>query len=215
MYTGLLHTHKLVVVVFLLIYFIKTTLLLFNKNNLFTLFSKKIKIVEMGVSALFLLTGLVMLFSMAKITAFQIIKIILVFSAIPLAVVGFKRMNKALALLSFLFIIAAYGLAEMSKKALISKEPIAENIITDINDKDYNIIAHGKAIYQIQCVICHGKKGNQKIAGAKDLTMSQKRESEIKKLLKNGKNSMPSYKKVFNEQEMEAITAYVLTLKKS
>jgi uncharacterized membrane protein SirB2 len=61
MNTGILHLHYLVVTLFLLIYVIKTILLLSNKNDLLGKFSKKIKVPEMIISTLFLLTGVFLL----------------------------------------------------------------------------------------------------------------------------------------------------------
>ena len=58
MYKGILHSHYLVVVLFLLIYVIKTILLLSNKNDLLAKFSKKVKIAEIIISVLFLVTGI-------------------------------------------------------------------------------------------------------------------------------------------------------------
>ena len=58
MYTGMLHTHTLVVILFLLIYLIKVGLLLFAKPETLDKFSKRIKIPEIIVSTLFLATGI-------------------------------------------------------------------------------------------------------------------------------------------------------------
>ncbi|MEM1137750.1 MAG: hypothetical protein AAGI07_18065, partial [Bacteroidota bacterium] len=80
MYTGLLHTHKLVVVLFLLIYLIKTVLLLIGKKDNLDTFSKKVKIPEMVISFLFLITGAVMLFQLPEIKILLIIKIVAVFA---------------------------------------------------------------------------------------------------------------------------------------
>jgi uncharacterized membrane protein SirB2 len=57
MIKGILHTHYLVVTLFLLIYVVKTILLLSNKNDLLATFTKKVKVFEMVVSFLFLATG--------------------------------------------------------------------------------------------------------------------------------------------------------------
>ena len=91
MFTGLLHTHKLVVVLFLLIYIIKTVLLLIGKTENLEVFTKKVKVPEMIISFLFLVTGAVMLFQLPEIKTLLIIKIVAVFASIPLAVVGFKK----------------------------------------------------------------------------------------------------------------------------
>ncbi|MBP9069466.1 MAG: SirB2 family protein, partial [Bacteroidia bacterium] len=58
MYKGFLHTHILVVTLFLLLYVIKTILLLSNRTDLLQKFSKMFKIPEMIISTLFLITGI-------------------------------------------------------------------------------------------------------------------------------------------------------------
>src|SRR5882762_6849469 len=100
MQTGILHTHYLVVTLFLLIYVIKTILLLSNKSDLLASFSKKVKVVEMIVSFLFLLTGIYLTTQLSfggKYDYLFYVKIVLVLSSIPIAIIGFRKSNKVLA----------------------------------------------------------------------------------------------------------------------
>ena len=105
MATGMLHSHTLFVVLFTLIYLIKTILLLSDRDELLEKFKKKTKVVEMIVSFGFLATGIFLLTQLPEINKFMIIKLVLVFLSIPLAVIGFKKRNKVLATLSFFFIV--------------------------------------------------------------------------------------------------------------
>ena len=105
------HTHKLVVVLFLLIYLIKTILLLSNKKDALDKFSKIIKIPEMVIAALFFITGITMLMQIADFNLLFTIKLTLVIASIPLAVAAFRKYNKLFAILSLLFLISAYGIA--------------------------------------------------------------------------------------------------------
>jgi len=91
MATGMLHTHYLFVVLFTLIYLIKTILLLSDKDELLEKFKKKTKVVEMIVSFGFLATGVFLLTQLPVITTIMIVKIILVVLSIPLAVIGYKK----------------------------------------------------------------------------------------------------------------------------
>src|ERR1700758_2825468 len=117
-------THFVVVTIFFLIYLIKTILLIANKKEQLQSFTKKIKVLEMIVSFLFLGTG-IYLMTEVEIRMDLIIKISMVLMAIPLAVVGFKKGNKMLAILSFLLILGAFGIAEMRKHAGVkAKEPV-------------------------------------------------------------------------------------------
>ena len=58
MATGMLHSHTLFVVLFTLIYLIKTILLLSDRDELLEKFKKKTKVAEMVVSFGFLATGI-------------------------------------------------------------------------------------------------------------------------------------------------------------
>ena len=91
-------THFIVVTIFFLIYLVKTLLLLANKNEVLQSFSKKVKVLEMIVSFLFLATGVYLMFQLPEIKPMLIIKITIVFLSIPLAVIGFKKGNKGLAI---------------------------------------------------------------------------------------------------------------------
>lgn len=213
MFTGLLHTHKLVVILFVLLYLIKTILLLINKKEALEKFKKATRIPEMVISFLFLITGLVMIFQLPTINKFMIFKIVAVFASIPLAVIGFKKSNKALASLAMLLIIGSYGLAEMSRR-YVEKVEVAQGVVSDTSASNYDAVAHGKALFEGNCVACHGADGQAGIAGAKNLTVTQLDEAGLKNIIANGKNAMPPYKKALNEQEISALTKYIQSMKK-
>ena len=112
MIKGLMHPHVLFVSLFLLIYLIKTILLLSDKDELLEKFKKKTRIAEMVISFGFLVTGIILLILIpSALNTFMIIKLVLVFASIPLAVIGFKKKNKILATLSFFFIVVSFSLA--------------------------------------------------------------------------------------------------------
>ena len=112
----LLLIHKICVTAFLVIYLIKTILLLSGAQSALDRFAKIFKVPEMIISTGFLVTGIWMYTQIGAIKSMQIIKLVAVVASIPLAVIAFKKKNKALAVLSFVLILMAYGLAEMSKK---------------------------------------------------------------------------------------------------
>ncbi len=205
LYKIMLHTHKLVVILFLLHYFIKTLLLLMNKKELLEKYSKPTKVPEMIISTLFLLTGIVMIAKGAVMNTYMYIKIAAVLVSIPLAVVGFKKQNKGLAGLAFLLIVTAYGLAEMSK---ISKSEVKIDTTTLSGDP----VTVGKVIYANNCIACHGPGGDLMAAGAKNLRNSGLDDAAIKAIIRNGKNSMPAYK-TLTEEQLDGLLAYVRTLR--
>ncbi len=213
MYTGFLHTHKLVVVLFLLIYLLKAILLLTNKKDTLASFTKKVKIPEMIISVLFLATGGYMLAQLPEIKTLQWVKLAAVFASIPLAVIGFKKYNKALAVTAVLLIVAAYGLAEVAKRR-VEKVAVADEVVTNASAANYDALAHGKALFNANCVQCHGQNGDMQKVGAKNLQTSQLSDTEVQNIILNGKNSMPPYSKVLDGSEVDALVQYVKSFRK-
>lgn len=196
MATGMLHSHTLFVVLFTLIYLIKTILLLSDRDELLEKFKKKTKVVEMIVSFGFLATGIFLLTQLPEINKFMIIKLMLVFLSIPLAVIGFKKRNKVLATLSFFFIVVSFSLAYKSKSAIAGGKIIAVN---------------GKQIFEEKCMLCHGDNGKLGINGAKDLSVTQLSHEGILEIINNGKNGMAPYKDALSKEQIEAVAVYIET----
>jgi len=193
-------THFVVVTIFFLIYLIKTILLLANKKENLQSFTKKIKVIEMIVSFLFLGTG-IYLMTQVEIRMDLIIKISMVFLAIPLAVVGFKKGNKGLAVLSFLLILGAFGVAEMRKYGgTRAKEPVAS-----INP---NGSINGEVLYKANCESCHGMDGKRNAAGALDLSVTTLSIDSIDRIIVDGRGGM---KKIdgLTPENRNAIARYV------
>lgn len=204
--------HKIVVVIFLLIYLVKTILLLTNKTAPLLKFSKTFKVPEMIVSFLFLATGAYLLWQKADVNNLMLFKLIAVFISIPLAVVGFKKSNKILASLSLLLIIASYGLAEVSSKRM-SKKELNTAVITDSTNPSYDIQKHGKEIFTQYCINCHGENGKKGLGGATDLSKSILDDAGMNIIITKGKGGMPSVKGVLNEQDVNAVIAYIKNFK--
>lgn len=202
MYKAIFYTHLISVNLFLLIYLVKTVLLLTNKNDGLAKFTKTVKVPEMIISTLFLLTGIYMLTQIPEIKMMMIVKIIVVFASIPLAIIGFKKGNKALALISFLLIVAAYGLAEMSKK---QKSSSSETSTTTVN---------GKELYTSNCIKCHGDDGKAAVAGAYDLSVSTLDLNAKMAVIKNGKETMTPFGGILNDEQIKAVAEYIEMLKK-
>lgn len=206
MHPHLLRTHIVIVLLFLIHYVIKLLLLQMNKTEQLAKYTKVTKVPEMILSVGFLLTGGYMLFKGATLTTFMIIKLVCVFASIPLAVIGFKKGNKALATLAVLLIIAAYGLAEVNnaKKA-------GDAIDTSTAS---NPIEEGKLVYNSKCVNCHGGDGKLGLSGAKDLSITQLTAEQQKDLIRKGKTMMPPFGiEVLSDAQVDAVVQYVATLK--
>jgi mono/diheme cytochrome c family protein len=208
MFKTLFYTHLVSVNLFLLIYLIKTILLLANKKEGLTSFTKAVKVPEMIISTLFLLTGIYLLTQVPEINSLMIIKIVVVLLSIPVAVIGFKKGNKALAVLSFVMIVAAYGLAEMSKKhgagpaSSKSTEPASGAALDS------------QKIFSENCAKCHGEDGKLGLMGSPDLSASAMDHAGRIAVIKNGKGAMTPFGGALTDEQIDAVAKYTETLKK-
>lgn len=168
-----------------------------NKKGALESFKRITKVPEMIVSTLFLVTGVWMFAEIGSISTLQIVKLVLVFASIPLAIIGFKRENKALAIVSIVFIVAAFGLAEMNKKKQSKVDTAAVS---------------GKEIYSTNCVRCHGEDGKMGAMGATDLSTSTLADEEVKNVVLNGRKGMPAIK--MEAAQLDSVVVYVKSLRK-
>lgn len=205
MYTGLKHLHLLLVILFVLSVMIKTFLLIVNESK-FDSYRKKTKVPEMVITMLFLVSGIVM----ASMRGFGLhfffhIKLTLMVLAIPLAIIGFKKKNKALAIVSSSMFIITIGIAMKSGNNM--KEVHVEMAPTDAN--------YGKALYEANCATCHGDGGASQLNKATDLSSADLSVPAISNTILKGSASgkMVAFK-TLDSTEVKAISEYVLTLKK-
>lgn len=202
--------HIISAVLFLVLYLLKTILLVANKSESLKTVTKIAKVPEMIISSVFLITGIWMFVELGAIKTLQIIKLIMVVASIPLAIVAFKKANKALAIVAFLLIVMSYGFAEMAKK----KPYIGKSIKTNVASIETNPVDFGNATYKANCVMCHGDDGKKGLAGAFDLTTSQLDKVGIIAVISSGRGSMAGYKSTLNEKEINAVAEYLATIKK-
>jgi len=200
---GIRYTHVVSVIIFLLIYLLKTVLLLFNKNEALANFNKGTKVFEMIISTLFLVTGIYMLTQIPEIKSLLIAKIVVVIVLIPIAIIGFKKKNKILAFLSLLLIVCAYGMAEMSKKQ-------KSKALQGISASNVN----GFELYDAACLSCHGADGKLGTMGARNLATSKMNLEARIEIITNGKASMNPFKGVLTNEQIKAVAEYSESIKK-
>ena len=183
-------------------------MLLANKEEGLTKFTKGVKVPEMIISTLFLVSGIYLLTQIPSINMLLIIKIVIVFASIPIAVIGFKKRNKALAVVSFIMIVGSYGLAEVSHKKATEAEAPKADISVDSNGMS------GQKIYTEHCSRCHGDDGKLGMSGAADLSVSTLDIPARIDVIKNGKNGiMPAYVTIGDDQ-IKTVAEYIESLKK-
>ncbi|WP_201979941.1 c-type cytochrome [Hymenobacter rubidus] len=71
----------------------------------------------------------------------------------------------------------------------------------------------GQAIFQKNCVRCHGADGRKGASGAHDLTKSNLNAFGRTYLVTNGMGKMPAFGKKLTPAEVQQVVAYSLTLK--
>jgi cytochrome c5 len=211
MYTAFLHTHKLVVLLFLFIYLVKTVFLLIpGKEDILDRISKAVKIPEMIIALLMLISGLYLLLNTGNITTLLVIKITMVFLSIPIAVIGFRKRIKPVAALSFLLLLGSYGLAEVHKKRL----GIIEREVVMTEGLALTPLEQASRIYMQNCAACHGADGALGLSGATNLQTSVITRDEAIQIITGGKGSMPKYGNQLSPAEVEALVEFTTTLRK-
>ncbi len=197
--------HRIVVSLFLLHYVVKLALLLLKKTDSLAAYTAKTKVAEMVVSALFLLTGVYLIVAGPALVTLQWIKIAMVLASIPLAIIGFKKGNVLLAILSVVLILGAYGMAEVAKK---KRNQVKIEDLSALADKE-----KGQAIYTQSCTSCHGPAGDAMIGDAKNLRESKLDDAQMSTIIKNGNAGMPPFKDI-SDEDLKLLVSYVQTLKR-
>lgn len=206
MYTGMMHTHTLVVMLFIILYLIKTTLLMMDKKETLRNFAARTKVPEMIISFLFLATGIYLAINTGNKGIWLWVKIGVVALSIPIAIIAFKRERKPMALLAMMCLVYAYGISE-------TKSPTFKKEVKKDEFKNTEATQLGIQVYQAKCVICHGADGKLGLSGSKDLTQSQLTLEQKIELIKKGKNAMMPYEGQLKEEEIKAVAEYVNGLK--
>ncbi|HYD90584.1 MAG TPA: SirB2 family protein [Flavobacterium sp.] len=117
-HTGIKHTHTLLVTLFLISAIVKTVLLLNGSVHTLERYRKRFLMPEMLIAILFLATGLLMWYNMdfVSLGGWIHLKLALIVIAIPLGIIGFKKNNVVLSVISTLLFIAVFTLAFIREK---------------------------------------------------------------------------------------------------
>lgn len=111
--------------------------------------------------------------------------------------------------------------AKSSKPAItvntppLSPEKIEQGAKLIAKYQGSGISAHeSERIYRQYCVTCHGAKGNLKLSGAKDLTISTIPQKEVVAQVYFGKGLMTSFKGQLKDEEIVAVSNYIMGFRK-
>lgn len=225
--TGFLHTHVLIVSLYLLQLLVKVVLLGMGKqkNNYDSLekFSTKSKIPHIVLASLLVVTGGYLYVKLlmngdARATApYMLIKLALVFGSIPIGIIAMKKKNLILGILSFLMLAYTFMMAKKDDPLLRSAEARTEQALEDLQqtgDQGDADLTKGKAIYTTRCQLCHGADGKMGFQGAKDLTQTEMTDEQITQIIRNGKGVMPPVsEREVSDDDVAKVVKYVRSLK--
>ncbi len=214
MFTGITHTHVAASVIFFLLYLIKTILLLANQYEALQSFSRRTRIVEGIFGGLMLLTGIYLYFTSAFAGQMWLtIKIAGVLLFVFLGVTSFRKRNKLLAVFNlFLFF---YLFVISRTKTLTGKETWIEERLGQLHQLPADPAARGKILYTQLCAPCHGADGMATRSGAKKLTESEVSFFQIPEIIRQGPKTMPAFGPYLSEEDIQAVTQYVLTFRQT
>ncbi|MEJ8801202.1 SirB2 family protein [Pontibacter sp. H249] len=235
-----LHTHVLVVILFLILFTAKAMMLFLNEHKQLDKAKRYTKALDIVFGTLILVSGAYLVYLYQSMPGWLIIKIILVVLAIPLGIVGIKRHNKKLTALSLLIFFYAYAIAETKSLLLRNPDSIENTTTADIATPatdaaetgsghvgtapagtpeaivaklEDDQLANAKAIYAQVCDTCHGPDGTKGVGGAANLKVSNLSLHDRINVVENGLDLMPAFGGQLSEQEIEALAAYTMTLK--
>ncbi|GAB2963714.1 hypothetical protein GCM10027048_36070 [Hymenobacter coalescens] len=75
------------------------------------------------------------------------------------------------------------------------------------------VVDAGKALFEQNCVLCHGANGKLGLNGAHDLTKSNLNQMGRVYMVTNGLGNMPAFKDQLTPEQIEQVAAYSLTLR--
>jgi cytochrome c6 len=76
-------------------------------------------------------------------------------------------------------------------------------------------VSKGEELFNTNCTLCHGRKGDLGMNGAKDLTVSVLTREQMIAMVTNGKGAMMPYKNVLTAKQIELVVDHARTLRKA
>lgn len=213
--TGILHTHTLIVSLYLLQLLIRVILMAAASKESLAKYSKAMRIPHMVLATLMLGTGIFLMVRQAQgvdgIQPYVWVKFVLVLASIPLGVIGSKR--NSVPLTGFAFVVLAGCMALAYAKPAALRSVATKTITTEKAGVDMAKVKAGQPLFEQYCVLCHGSDGAAGMQGAKDLGASVLQDADILAIIKNGKGMMPANPDLSDEQ-VEQVKEYVKYLRK-
>lgn len=209
--TGMLHTHTLVVSLYLLQLLVRVVMMITASKTSVEKYVKAMRIPHIVLSILMLGTGIFLMVRAADgVQPYILVKLGLVVASIPLGVIGGKRNSVALTGFAFVLLAGTMVLA-YAKPAFLRK---SSGTVADAKaGLDPVKVKAGQVIYEERCTLCHGSDGAAGFQKAADLSASKMADADVLNIVKNGKGVMPNNSDLSAEQ-LEQVKEYVKNLRK-
>lgn len=212
MFTAFKHTHVLFVSLFILLYLVKTLMLLFSSREKLDRFNTRMRIPESIISTLFLATGLYLAFHSGLIRSgyWFWVKMAIVVLSIPVGFIAYRRHIKWLGVVILLSYVYVFGMAQTKS---VRFNPVD---VYRIREGQADIEAganRAESLYETYCALCHGKAGDAGLNGAFNLQESVLSPDETEMVIREGRKSMKGFGRVLSEDEINRVRDYVIGLR--
>lgn len=207
---GMLHTHHLLVVLYIILLALKVVLVTAGQKHALTTLNGRTRVTHIVLASLMLATGLYLMFkSPVGLAPHSIVKYVILLAGIALGVVGVKRMSIPLSVLALLAFGYVYGIAKTRSMTLTPEKSRIEAVWEAHAAAPPT--ARGQAIYEAACIRCHGPAGDAQYRKAANLKGNEKPDPYKRQVIEQGLNTMPGYGYMTDEQ-LDAVVAYINTL---
>ncbi|MFN8397987.1 MAG: cytochrome c [Bacteroidia bacterium] len=209
--TGMLHTHNLVVSLYLLQLLVRVVMMIAASKTAVDKYVKAMRIPHIVLSILMVATGTFLMFrAPGGVQPYILVKLGLVLASIPLGVIGSKRNSVALTGFAFVLLAGTMALAYAKPAFLRNTSSTAASAKEGLDPAK---IKAGQPLYEQRCTLCHGNDGAAGFQKAADLSTSKMADADMLNIIKNGKGVMPDNSDLSAEQ-LDQVKEYVKNLRK-
>ncbi|MFT6814691.1 MAG: putative membrane protein SirB2 [Sphingobacteriales bacterium] len=198
---------------FLVFLMLKLVFLYMDKN----LNSKLLKIADMAISLIFLVTGVYLLAELGfkNLGGWFHLKFTLIIVGIPMTIVAFRKRVKSLATIGTFLFIYVYALSENKDPSLgLMEKTYSDEEVYNPESAGYDLMLHGERIYYKECALCHGGNGDKGLSEAAFLSTSLMEDAKIDLMVSKGTGAMPAFEHRLDPKEIFAVREFIKTLRK-
>jgi cytochrome c553 len=208
METGILHSHHLLVVLYIIFIAISFIVVLSKKRNAILALKARTRILRVVIEILMLGTGIFLMWkSPVGFANYILVKVGVMALGIVFFIIGTRKVNALWMFLSLLMFVYVYLVSRTRDVFLKPEEMRVHEAYLSATPEN-----KGKAIYEVACLRCHGQDGKAQYRKSKNLATTVFKADAIATFVKMGKGVMPSYS-YMKDEELSELVKYVESLK--